>query len=393
MDIGSFVMIDGLVNAAQYNGMVGVIVARGGEASSSQGHRWVVQLLDHGEGWEQDSSKRFGGRQMSVKESNLTLSPDSSLWREQNIGGANKTLLELVQQTPLGSTDNCLDFCESLWNCCFETVPGASITSSLCRLLAQEKGHKVYWVCLHAVQHYFILEKCGGRFRVLQSHVQLGPGLGYTAKGWCTLSSKTVGNPVRKVFGGGLTIGNKELELLFDAIEGLQNCLKGKLVPHLLKHVPGVDASAVAALLRRNPHSLSEHDLAKVTEALETASEWSNAVEGLIGSLGITTIDPFSDPVFITQRDRRLFEIPQVLYRKVHSHYAAITGETSMITPMVFIGMVNRGLWWENRQNPLDGGAEGFAIRCAALDVVLSKSEGRRAAAANTRKIRGMCAS
>jgi hypothetical protein len=55
---------------------------------------------------------------------------------------------------------------------------------------------------------------------------------------------------------------------------------------------------------------------------------------------------------------------------------------------VVFTGIVNMGIWWEHRVSSTDGGGEGFTIRGAALDTVLSYEEGLEAAEEYSRKFK-----
>jgi hypothetical protein len=150
--LGSFVKLHGLVKAAQFNGMVAVIVA-----PKTSEERWGVQLLDHALRWEDDptNKKKCGGKQMAVKESNLTLSRDSNVWRESHIGNG-LSILELVLGSPeLAQETICDQFCEKVWNCCFETIPGQSLTVDhdlkWREALLNATGHKMFWLSLHGL--------------------------------------------------------------------------------------------------------------------------------------------------------------------------------------------------------------------------------------------------
>lgn len=56
-----------------------------------------------------------------------------------------------------------------------------------------------------------------------------------------------------------------------------------------------------------------------------------------------------------------------------------MTGQATL-SPVVFVRMVNTGIWWELLKNPEDGGALGFTVRGADLDVSMSYEEGVAAA-------------
>jgi hypothetical protein len=61
-----------------------------------------------------------------------------------------------------------------------------------------------------------------------------------------------------------------------------------------------------------------------------------------------------------------LFEIPKKYYMKARRINHELTGQ-AVLNPMIFIRMINSGIWWEDRHGP-DGGAVGYGIRIAALD-------------------------
>ena len=222
--------------------------------------------------------------------------------------------------------------------------------------------------------HYLIIEKNGGRYRVFQAHTKIFEGQGYTAHEWCTFDSLP-NNQVHKVYDGGLTGGDTEINTLLDSIVGLQKTLL-LLIPSLLQHIPGIDAPSVAPLFRQSPSQLTPTDMQPASTALQIAAQWSHEVGSLVeGPLGITTVSEHANPVEIVQGHTVLFHIPQNLYQRVRNYNQQLTGE-SYLTPMVFVGMVNSRIWWEHCKHPEDGGGAGFTVRGAALDVVQSYDEG-----------------
>mmetsp|Transcript_9782 Transcript_9782/g.25633 ORF Transcript_9782/g.25633 Transcript_9782/m.25633 type:complete len:264 (-) Transcript_9782:50-841(-) len=241
------------------------------------------------------------------------------------------------------------------------------------KTLLEAKGHKIYWLALDAVQHHLMIEKCRGRYRVFQTNVKdEGPLGGYTAEEWCSLDGLP-GRKVHQVYGGGLTVGDTEINQLLDLIVQLQNMPK-VLLSDLLRNVPGVDQSSVH-LLAKDPTALSKSDVEKGSEALQLASKWSHTVIQKVPLFGITTLNFLDDPVVIVQGNQKLFEIPQKRYSRVRDLYQGLTGQASL-TPVVFVKMVNQGFWWENRRDPRDGGATGYGVRGADLGVRQSYEQG-----------------
>jgi hypothetical protein len=155
-----------------------------------------------------------------------------------------------------------------------------------------------------------IIEKSGGRYRILQSHIKNFDDHGYSAQEWCTLTSLPGRNKVHKTYGGGLTLGDSDMNKICDAIVGIQETIP-LLIRHLMAHIPGIDPSAASILSRRDASKLSPAEVETATEAIQVSVGWSHQIQSLIGPLGITTLDESADPVLIFQGDRLLFEIPQ----------------------------------------------------------------------------------
>lgn len=212
-EIGVFVKIHGLVKAPVYNGKLGVII----QAVKTEDERWPVQVLDHADGWERSQSKRIGGNQIKVKESNLTLSDrDSEAWRASKIDGGY-SLLEKIRATDyLTNLQDCHEFCQGVWDCLSETIPGVPLTVDHGNRIRDEildaTGHKLFWLQLEGIQHHVLIEKCNGRYRVFQCYVKPFPGAGYTAGEWCHLSSSISWNTAHKTCGGGLTVGDETIK-------------------------------------------------------------------------------------------------------------------------------------------------------------------------------------
>jgi hypothetical protein len=119
-----------------------------------------------------------------------------------------------------------------------------------------------------------------------------------------------------------------------------------------------------------------------------------------MGPLGITTLDVgydddgqievLSDPVTIVQGGKILFQIPQEMYLRVTELNEKLTG-LKYLSPILFVRMINTGIWWEHRRNPGgDMGAVGFAIRAAALDETQSYEEGVKAAREKAQNVRNL---
>ena len=383
--------LQGLKNAAQYNERVAIVV----EQRNLTTGRWGVQLLDHGSDWENDAQKQFGGKQIAAKEANLVRTKrDSVVWQISHAkgvkGGKGPSVWETIQGTPhLAQQEYCDEFCQGLWNCFFETIPGIPLTidhgMKWRRELLTASGHKIFYLSLEAVQHYLLIEKCCGRYRVFQSYVKISEDTGYTAGEWCRLDALPR-NKTHKKNGGGLTVGDNEINELLDAIVELQGITKALIKP-LLKDNPRVDESSIA-LLTRNLSELSSSEMDQATSALQDIVRWTGEVRDNVGPLGITTVGATSDPVVILQANQVLFQIPQKYYRSVNVLNEKLTGE-HYLSPVIFVDMLHRGIWWEHCQNPEDGGAVGFTVRCAALDVLQSYEEGLAAAQEKSAYIRG----
>jgi hypothetical protein len=389
LQVGSLVKLEGLVSAAQYNGLVAIVV----EDKNTGTGRWGVQLLDHAAGWLNDKKKKCGGKQMAAKEANLVLTArDSDVWRNSQIGGGGGfSVWEFILRSPdLANEEYCDKFCMKLWNCFFETVPAMPLTIdhglNWRHELLSATGHKIFWLSLEAVQHYLIIEKTGGRYRVFQSYVKVLTTTGYTAGQWCTLDSMP-SNRTHKKYGGGLTLGDTEINEFLDAIVDFQKVTKALIRP-LLEYNPVVDSSSIDLLNRGNPTSLSPSEMEQAGQALNALINWSHQVILKVGPLGITTLDETSDPVVVYQANQLLFKIPQKLYRQVELLNEKLTGEAHYLSPVIFVNMINQGIWWEHQQSPSDGGGTGFTVRGAAFDSTLSYEEGLAVAEENRAKFR-----
>lgn len=373
LQIGSLVKLEGLVSASQYNGMVAIVV----KAKDQETGRWGVQLLDHASGWEQDKTKRCGGKQIAAKESNFSLSErDSEIWRNQAIrqGGDGISVWEFILQSPqIAGEDYCDKVCMKIWESLAEPVPSSPLTidhdMNFRKELLSTTGHKIYWLELEAVQHHLIIEKCGGRYRVFQSYIQDGlESSGYTAGEWCTLYSLPT-NKTHKKYGGGLTLGDTEINEYLDTIVELQKVTKALIRP-LLKDIHVVDSSSIDLLTRDNPKKLPPAEIEKASRALEVLLEWRDEVLRNVGPLGISTIDETADPVVVFQGFQLLFKISQKHYRRVHHLNEKLTGEArDLLNPVIFVKMIYPGIWWEWQKDPRDGGAIGFTVRGGVFPV------------------------
>lgn len=391
LQIGSFVVLQGLFKAPQFNGITGVIVK-----DKNADERWGVQLLDHAGEESAGNVNLCGGRVLGVREVNIQYSMrDSPHWRfdESLISGGLSLLERIRNDSRLSRMHNCYDFAKALWGCFFETIPGLYLTIDhgleARKLIIGADGRKVYFLELEAIQHYLIVEKCRGRYRIYQAYIKDKniPRMGYTAGEWCTLGRLPTSMKVHTTYGGGLTVGEREMNQLLDWILELQKVTK-LLIPHLLKHVEGIDPLSML-LLAKDPQRLSPDNFERAAEAMKAATDWSHQVNEKVGPLGITNLDEFADPVVINQgpRGKLLFEIPQKLFRRAHALNEKLTGQV-FLHPVVFVRMVNTGIWWENCKSPDDGGAVGFTIRIADLGVTMSYEQGIAAAKEKSEAIR-----
>lgn len=387
--VGDFVFIHGLKKAPVYNGIIGIIV------SGLKDERYGVQLLDHAQEWNEDypdPKLSVGGSVLAVKDVNLKKSGDSEHWKIDPLG---TSLLEQIVKNPVfGAIDQCDTFAEVIWNTFFETIPAMPLTVDdgfkMRESVKEAKGHKLFWFSMDAIQHHVIVEKCRGRYRLFQAHVDE-----VSAKQWCQI----MGHPtlseseVHKMFGGGRTVGDKELDVLFDLIKSFQQ-LTQSLIPTLLKKVDGVDQSSVK-YLQMDARTLAQHEVGKAEEVLGVAITWSHAIRSSMGSLGLTTLDVSYDgevgygveEVTILQRGRIVFEVPKDQYIETRNMYKKISGQ-KYLTPAVFVFMANTGIWWEHKRDPVTGGAVGYGLRMAALDVQLSEEEGVRQAKAKSKHVK-----
>ena len=68
---------------------------------------------------------------------------------------------------------------------------------------------------------------------------------GYMAKEWSGMENTALtSTKVHKIYGGGRAVGDTEINQMLDYIKDLQT-LCSKLLPHLLKNVPGLDQAAI----------------------------------------------------------------------------------------------------------------------------------------------------
>ena len=348
LSVGAIVILEGLQKAPQYNGQYGIIIQR-----KKEDNRWPVQLLEN-------------GRQLLTKEGNLRNSTrdDPHWW----VSGKGFSVLEKILVTPhLYNEDTCNKFAQSLWDCFFETVPALQLSRQVRNLILDAPGHKIYWLDMDAVQHHVIIEKCRGRYRIYQSYIKEEGIGGYLAREWCMLSANSNGNNAKHMYGGGLTVGDKEINLYFDWIFGLQELLGDPVfIRHLLKHVE-CDKSQHLHLLEKSPDELPLGGDAIATEVLQMCVNWANNIEHLMGPLGMTPFDDKNGTQVILQGNKVVFEIPQGYHQRIRSLIQKLTGE-SFLSPAVYMRMVQHGIWWRVRKNPRDSGAAGFAVRLSALD-------------------------
>lgn len=352
-------------------------------SAESAGSRWGAQLLDDAYGAAASSStdtRRCGGRILGVKEANLEVSArDSPRWRLDAIGG--HSVLELIRAyKALSRLDACDVFVKAVRNKFFETILWIPLTidhgMNWRKEIVGAGGKKMWYISLEEMQHFLIVEKSGGIFRVYQSYIrdEYIPGMGYTAGQWCSICGALEGCVAHKGYGGGFSVGNGGMDTFLDWIVEAQKMAK-KLIPHLLKHVDGIDA-ALIPLFGKDPRKLSPAEVERATEALQLIASWSNEVNQKVGPVGITTLDSTQDSevVVVTQGAKVIFEVPRTLYYRFRTLHENITGQT-YLSPVVFVRLINMGIWWEIRTNPNDGGAVGFTIRGADLGVTMSPEE------------------
>jgi hypothetical protein len=198
--------------------------------------RYWVQLLDHVPGWKENSPDKkleVGGNVVAIKEENFSLSRDSPHWIID--ANSNLSILERIcVDAELGQEDHCDKFCQNIWDGLFETIPTVPLTIDHGMrhretAFKQMKGHKLFWLSMDAIQHHLIIEKCRGRYRVFQAYV-CENDMGFTAREWCQFAQKNDGDdttyprlgPMHEKYGGGKTVGDKEIMDLLDQILQLQ---------------------------------------------------------------------------------------------------------------------------------------------------------------------------
>lgn len=396
LPLGTFVQARGLKKSPIYNGIAGLIV----EPKNAE-ERYGVQLLDHAEGWKEESPNAklaVGGKILAVKETNLKkTNRDSKHWRIAVSGDIS--ILEQIRADPnLANLNRCDELARGIWNLFFETIPGMPLTldhgfEMRKEIVKDSKGHTIYWLEMDAIQHQFIIEKCRGRYRVFQAFVDDTPVMpGYTAEAWCGMEyEQLLSTKVHKIYGGGRTAGDAEIDQLLDYIKNLQS-VSSKLMPHLLKSVPNLDQSSID-LICGGPQRLSPEEVDLAQEKMQVAISWSNKIELQTESLGLTTLNVvfhpevgiLGDSVLIAQDGVEILQIPKRLYLRVQDLNYKLTGQT-ILSPLTFVRMINSGLWWEHRRDT-DGGGVGFTIRAASLDQVQSYEEGLAAAAEKTARV------
>jgi len=376
--IGEFVLLHGLKNAKHYNGIAGLVMGEKNEEG-----RYRIELLDHEEGWEEsnpDQKQECGGKTLKVKEANLLKSEDSKHWKMRLItcnGFANKSIHEIITQSPIGDTEDCEMLCQSIWDEYTETIPFFCLNKLKQKEICSEdvKGHKLFWIKCEAMMHHFLIEKSRGRFRFYQAYIDA-----YTAKEWCSLgtvnSDKFKHSLIWKKFGGGRTVGPNEIKKLFASIREIQDLIPA-LTPYLLKYVPNVNAQDVhdIGLIQKRRHD--DYLIGRFQDILQICIEWSSNVINNIASLGITYFGVEEDDgklmydssefVSMGQGNGYLFRIPTNLYKKVQTANYNLTGVV-LLNPAIFVKMVNAGLLWEFSKDQYTGGYSGFGFIATSCD-------------------------
>ena len=389
IETGDFVRLDGLLSSAQYNNLIGLVI---GERNNEG--RYPVQLLDHQRGWVEsnpDPKLECAGKVLIAKESNLHLSEDSEHWKTKL---DNSSIQEIITSTTVGDHEYCEEFVKSVWDKFFETVPAMLLDEKALRMIASDTeltGRKIFWICCEAIMHHFLIEKCRGRYRIYQAYVG-----GYTSREWCSAgvgvgsNAKLHSNPTWKRFGGGRTVGRKDIRVLLDAIAQMQDLIPS-LTPHLLQHIEGLtqkDVDIIALVQSGAPRQKMLQMKNRIEEILHICMLWTYGILNNMEGKGITTLGVFedgngkliclpeTDKIQVVQEHQTIFEIPVNLYKKVQQANQNLTGQV-YLNPAIFVKILNcGGLLWKFTRNPADGESYAFGYRGATLDWDMSFEDG-----------------
>lgn len=389
---GSFVELHGLANAKHYNGLTAVVIG------NMKDGRIPVQLLDHQEGWNEsqpDPKKECAGKTLNAKKTNLKSSADSKYWKIQQM--QNMSVYDLTTRTDIGFEFDSSIYIRRVWDTFFETIPPQPLDDDHTSLLLDAEGHMLYWLRCDAIMFHMMIEKCRGRFRIFQSFIDEPMAPGYSGREWCGTDPPEglLKNSNWKKYGRGLTVSREEVEYLLNTIIQMQRMIPS-LLPHLLENVPGITSEDIKIL--QDGAGKARHDhrvLSRANKVLEICRGWSADVVSKLGPLGITEIGVQNDAVtgtifhgevaFISQGNRRLFQIPRRVYKRVHELMSRLTCR-NIISNVVFLKILNSGLWWKEFRHPDTGGAIGFAYHAARLDLHQSEEEGIKKAEALRKK-------
>eukprot|EP00594_Rhizosolenia_setigera_P001837 CAMPEP_0178939274 /NCGR_PEP_ID=MMETSP0789-20121207/115_1 /TAXON_ID=3005 /ORGANISM="Rhizosolenia setigera, Strain CCMP 1694" /LENGTH=407 /DNA_ID=CAMNT_0020618089 /DNA_START=57 /DNA_END=1280 /DNA_ORIENTATION=- len=390
---GSFVKLHGLANAKHYNGLTAVVIG------DMKDGRIPVQLLDHQEGWNEsqpDPKKECAGKTLNAKKTNLKSSDDSKYWKIEQMQNP-MSVYDLTTRTNIGFEFDCSIYVRRVWDTFFETVPPQPLDDDHVSLLLDEKGHILYWLRCDAIMFHMMIEKCRGRFRIFQSFVDDPMSPGYSGREWCGTNPPEglLKNSNWKKYGRGLTVSREEVEYLLKTIIQMQRMIPS-LLPYLLENVPGITSEDIKILqdgagkARRDNRVFN-----RAFEVLEICRRWSADAVSKLGPLGITEIGVqnnaatgtifYGEVACISQGNRRLFQIPRRVYERVHELMSRLTCR-NIISPVVFLKILNTGLWWKDNADPDTGGAIGFAYHAARLDLHQSEEEGIKNAEALRKK-------
>ena len=283
--------------------------------------------------------------------------------------------------------DNCSTFARAVWETMFEVPPTRPLfpLSEFRGEVLGATGHKLFWFQLEAHAHHFLLEKCDGRYRLIQSYLRPDGladghrwrrGSGFTAGMWLAMATEENGmgaNEAHRRFGASKSLGDGDVEHLFDLIQQSMELTDELVYNHFLAQVPFLEGAGLKVS--------TKDDLTE--EAVEFACKWALEKLNRIPTHGLThhglhVNGDLMDGVAlrIMQGAQLLLQIPHALAARSDKIHTALTGE--QLNGTMFLRMVNQCIQWE-RSRGLDGGARAYTILGADLRHTLSWEEGQAA--------------
>ena len=372
--IGTIVKLKDYKASSFYNGQYGLVI---GEPvlDCKRRHRHPVRLF----------TQQFAKKELNVLPENLKVSRDDPEWIIPHLG---LSILELSGTDHFRSIHGSFTYSKAICDELEITPTYDLLFRQTMDSIKAAKGKKIYRFCINAIHFYFLLEKNHGKYRLFQSHIlfQLEEFLcGYPASEWCLLlrarnelerKVPLVETPAWKRWGGGRFLTDKDIEDLFKCIREWQmltrDCLKHELLPRFLKEI---DKEVLDCLIDKSPDLVPKHIQPFVDAARKKIFEWSFAriqdiKIGLVLQLDrplrqLANRSDVSYPIK-NEKGETLFEIRSSTLLAANILSNKLTGED--VSPVVFIYMLNRGIWWQFVTHQ-DAHYTGFFVQSYDIDL------------------------